>query len=152
MHLNLLSSSWQLGAPTGLPFSFESLGGNGGSFLGGCHHVTWARNTSRNRGTRAKCEHVYSSGCGTRQVTGVVWGPRLMNTRGACRVNADPASERGNAHVVFSAAKRQGGDRYRCNTIQLYNCIVQVYNCNTIKCWKQHTLNPEITILSISIF
>ena len=42
--------------------------------------------------------------------------------------------------------------RYRCDTIQLYNFIVQVYNCNTIQCWKQHTLNPEITILSISIF
>ena len=55
-------------------------------------------------------------------------------TRGAGRMKAGLESERGNAHVVFSAAKRQGGDRYRCNTIQLYNCIVQVYNCNTIKC------------------
>ena len=32
-----------------------------------------------------------------------------MNTRGAGRIIADPEAEHGNAHVVFSAAKRQGG-------------------------------------------
>ena len=51
--LELPSSSWQLGSPTGLPFSFESLGGDGGPFLGGCHHVTWTRNTSKEQETRA---------------------------------------------------------------------------------------------------
>ena len=53
MHLNLPTSSWQLGSPRGLPFSFESLGGDGGSFLGSCHHVTWTSNTSKEHGTRA---------------------------------------------------------------------------------------------------
>ena len=48
-----LPSSWQLGSPTGLPFSFESLGRDGGPFLGGCHHVTWTRNTSKEQETRA---------------------------------------------------------------------------------------------------
>ena len=50
--LELPTSSWQLGSPTGLPFSFESLDEDEGSSLGGCHHVTRTRNTSKECGTR----------------------------------------------------------------------------------------------------
>ena len=32
-----------------------------------------------------------------------------MTTRGACHVTVDPEAERGIAHVVFSAARPQGG-------------------------------------------
>ena len=37
-----------------------------------------------------------------------------MDTRGACHVDADPGPERGKAHVVFSAAKQQGGAARLC--------------------------------------
>ena len=51
--LGRVGSSLQLGSLASLPFSFESLGGDGGSSLGSCHHVTQTRNTSKECGTRA---------------------------------------------------------------------------------------------------